>query len=57
MGVANNVCLTAMGAKNSQWRLYIQSSYRKADLPKMRDNDMKTAKVRADRNKNCPGKK
>ena len=34
----------------------IQLSHRKADLPEMRNNDMKTRKVHVDRNKLNPGK-
>ena len=58
-GVANNVRLTIMGAiQFSMVPVYtcIQSLCRKVDLPEMRDNDMKTAKVYADGNKHCPGK-
>ena len=53
--VGNNVCLTTMGAQQFSM-VAIQPSCRKADLPKMRDNDMITRKVCADENKLCPGK-
>ena len=58
MGVANNVRLTTMGAKQfSMADVYIQqSSHRKVDLPEMRDNNTKTRKVCTDGNKHYPGK-
>ena len=52
--VGNNVRLTAVGTQ--QFMVAMQSSCRKADLPETRDNDTITRKVRADRNKLCPGK-
>ena len=55
MGIENNVRLTTMGAKQLLM-VAVYSSYRKVNLPEMRDNDTKTAKVRADGNKHCPGK-
>ena len=51
----NNVHLTIMGTQKFSMAA-IQPSCRKADLPEMRDNDMMTRKVCADRNKLCPGK-
>ena len=55
MGVENNVRLTTIGAKQLSM-VAVWSSHRKLNLPEMRDNDTKTAKVRADGNKHCPGK-
>ena len=53
--VGNNVCLTATGAQQFSMAA-IQPSCRKVNLPKTRDNDMKTRKVCADGDKLCPGK-
>ena len=52
--IANNVRLTIMDAQKFSMAA-IQPSCRKADLPEMRDNDMITRKVCADRNKLYPG--
>ena len=54
--VANNVCLTTMEAQQFSVAAILPASCRKADLPEMRDNDMKTIKVRVDGNKLFPGK-
>ena len=55
MRVGNNVRLPAVGAQQFSMAA-IQPSCRKADLPETRGNDVITRKVRADRNKLCPGK-
>ena len=50
-----NYYLTTMGAQQFSMAA-IDPLCRKADLPEMRDNDMITRKVCADRNKVFPGK-
>ena len=55
-GVANNVCLTTMGAIQFSLTAVYLVTIQKVDLPEMRDNDTKTVKVGADGNKHCPGK-
>ena len=55
-GIANNVRLTAMDAIQFSMVAVYLVIIQKSDLPEMRDNDMKTTKVHADGNKNCPGK-
>ena len=54
--VASNVCLTTMGAQQFSMAAIQPASCRKVNLPEMRDNDMKTIKVCADRNQLCSGK-
>ena len=56
-GVANNVRLTTMGAKKfSMAPVYLVIIQKSRLTRDERYNDMKTAKVRADGNKLCPGK-
>ena len=48
-------CLTAIGVQQFSMVAKLPP-YRKAGLPEMRDNNMTTRKVHADRNKLSPGK-
>ena len=45
-----------MGAIQFSMAAVYLVTIQKVDLPEMRDNDTKTAKVCADGNKHCPGK-
>ena len=54
--IANNVRLTIVGAQQFAIAAPQLSSCRKADLPEMKDNDMITRKVRADKNEPYAGK-
>ena len=56
-GLANNVRLTTMGATQfSMAPVYLVIIQKSGLTRDERYNDMKTAKVRADGNKLCPGK-
>ena len=55
MHIGNNVRLTALDIQQFPM-VAIEPSCRKADLSKVRDNDMITRKVHANGNKLCPGK-
>ena len=55
MDLANNVCLTIMGAQQFLMAV-IQSSCRKVNLPEMRDNDTKRERFMQTKNKLRPGK-
>ena len=50
MAVANNVRLSTMGAKQFSMTAVYLVIRQKANLPEMRDNDMKTTKVKVDQN-------
>ena len=52
---SKNVHLTTMDAQQFLMAA-MEPSCRQSDLPKMRENNMITGKVHADRNKLCPGK-